>query len=99
MPTPPKLRIGEDAVRYEPIFGGEIFFFDQIAVDDLKIVVRNVRESRAPIAIAERPDAGNVCFQAAIHFDKTIFIGFNAGFFETEIFVVCLERRAAAIKR
>src|SRR5439155_7971657 len=64
-----ELRIGENAGRNEAIFNREIFPFHQIAVNNLEIVVGNVRESGAALAIAEGPDAGNIGLEPAVHFD------------------------------
>ncbi len=44
-----------------------------------------MRESGATLAVAEGPNAGDVCFEPAVHFDKTVLVGFNAGYIETEI--------------
>src|SRR5256885_5188813 len=59
-----KLRVGEDAVRHGPISDREILPFHQIAVNDLEIVVGDVRESRTALAIAEGPNTGNVRLKA-----------------------------------
>src|SRR5260370_2217924 len=83
-----ELRIGEDAVRHGPIFGCEILSFHQIAVNNLEIVIGDVRESRAALAVAEGPNAWNVCLKAAIHFYKDTLAGFDSGLVEPEI--VCI---------
>ncbi len=44
-----------------------------------------MREGRAAFAITKRPDAADVCFEAAVHFDETTFISLDAGFVEAEI--------------
>ena len=79
------MRVGEDAVRHGPISDREILPFHQIAVNDLEIVVGDVRESRTALAIAEGPNTGNVRLEAAVHFDKATLVGFDAGFIEAEI--------------
>ncbi len=80
-----ELRIRENAIRHDAVFNREIFSFNEIAVNNLKIVVGNVREGRTSLAISQRPDAGNICFEAAIHFDKSIFVRDDAGFVEAEV--------------
>ncbi len=48
-----ELRIGEYTVRHGAMFDGEILPFHQIAVNNLEIVIGDVRECRATFAIAE----------------------------------------------
>src|SRR6266404_2602634 len=80
-----ELRIGENTGRDEPVLNGEILPFHQIAVNDLKIVVGNVRECWAALAVAKSPDARNVCLQPTVHFNIAALVGFDACFVETEI--------------
>src|SRR6266852_3270841 len=72
-------------IGHGPIFGREILPFHQIAVNDLEIVVGDVRESRATLAIAEGPNARNVRLEAAVHFDRATLVPFDAGFIQAEI--------------
>jgi hypothetical protein len=80
-----ELRIGKNTVGYEAVFCGQMLAFDEIAVDDLKIVVGDMREGGAAFAIAEGPEAGDIGFEAGIYVDKAALVGFNAGFVKIEV--------------
>src|SRR5260370_26498674 len=56
-----------------------------MAVNDLEMVVGDVRESRATLAIAEGPNARNVRLEAAVPFDRATLVPFDAGFIQAEI--------------
>src|SRR5437870_8344638 len=62
-----------------------VFSFDEVAIHDLEIVVRDMREGWTAFAVAERPDAGQVRFQASVHFDRSILICGNTGLCETQV--------------
>ncbi len=79
-----ELRIGEDAVRDEAVFNSQILSFDEIAVNNLEVIVRDVGERGAAFAIAESPNARNIGLEAAVHFDEAVLVGFNACFVEGE---------------
>ena len=44
-----------------------------------------MREGGTALAISEGPDAGDVGFEAGVHFDETVLVGFDAGFVEAKI--------------
>ena len=52
-----QLRVGEDGVGHQAVVGGEVLALDQVGVDDLVVVVGDVRERRAALDVAQRPDA------------------------------------------
>src|SRR5690242_16996629 len=56
-PHAAELWIGEHAIRDQPVFRVEIFPFYDVCIDDLKVVVGNMRESGPAFAIAECPDS------------------------------------------
>src|SRR6185437_10244776 len=78
-------RIDEKSVTGDAIADAPVLAVEQVGGDDLKIVVSGVRERAAPVAIAERPDAGNVGLKAVIDLDVTARIELNAGTVEPEI--------------
>src|SRR6266850_78960 len=80
-----ELGIGEQTVRHEAIVNREIFSFHEIAVNNLEIVVGNVRESGAAFAIAERPNSRDGGLEAAVYLDEAIFVRDDAGLVETEL--------------
>src|ERR1700721_4448149 len=56
-PHASELWIGEKRIRNTPIYGRQILSLDKIAKDDLVIVVGNMRERRAALHVAARPDS------------------------------------------
>ena len=57
-----KRRIGEHAVRHQPV-ARAARAAGEIVADDAKIIDRDVRELRAASTIANRPDIGRRCLQ------------------------------------
>ena len=53
--------------------------------DDLIIVVRRVRERAFAVAVAERPDAGNIRAQVIVDFDIAGAVGFHTGLVQAQI--------------
>ena len=62
-------RIDEEAVRRDPVGEAAWHAVEQIGGDDLEIVVGGVGESALAVAVAERPDAGDVGAQLVVDFD------------------------------
>src|ERR1051325_104592 len=83
-----ELWIGEHAIRHKSVFRREVFPFHEVAVHDLKIVVRDVCEGGTTFAITQRPDSGNARFQAGVDLDRTVFVRGNASLLETQI--ICI---------
>src|SRR4029077_6632177 len=84
-PHASELWIGEKRIRNIAIHGGQILALDEIAVDDLVIVVGNMRERRPALPVAQRPASWHTVFQPAIHFDIATRIKRNSGFVNAEI--------------
>jgi hypothetical protein len=74
---PSKLGVREQAERHFPS-GGNAMTAQDIVVDDVEVIFGDVREVRAPGALAHCPDIGRGGFQALIHFDIPTVGGFDA---------------------
>src|SRR5262249_50826690 len=88
----PELRVGEHGVGHEPAVGRELLAFDQVAVDDLVIVVGDVRECRAALDVAQGPDARHVRLQPAVDADEAVAVQLHPGVLQPQVVGV----RAAA---
>ena len=80
-----ELWIGEKRIRNVAIHSREILALDEIAVNDLVVVVGNVRERRTAFHVAERPDSRDAGLKLFVHFDVAARIERNSGFFNSEI--------------
>src|SRR6266852_2016823 len=75
--------IGEHAERYEPI-AGRAAAAVQVVADDSKVVECDVRELRAPGAIAHGPNARCRRLQPLVHFDVAACVEFDSRPFEPD---------------
>src|SRR5262249_45978694 len=74
-----QLRICEDAVGYDALVDSAACAFDQVGVNDLEIVVRDVSEGGPAFHVAKCPDTGNARFQFVVDPDCAIGIEYNSG--------------------
>ncbi len=60
--------------------------FNQVAVNDLKVVVGNVGEGRTAFHVTQRPNAGNIGLEPVIDLDRPVVPGRNTSVIEREVF-------------
>ena len=80
-----KRRIGEQAIRRDPVIYRARFTLQQIIRYDLVIVVRSVRECAPPVAIANSPNARYIRAQLIVHCDIAARIGIDACVIQPQI--------------
>src|SRR6201987_5208874 len=79
----------ENTADQQPVFenlaNARFLTIKQVRSDNLVIIIGCVRKGAAPIAIAERPNAGDVGLKAFVHHDIAARIERDPGALESEI--------------
>lgn len=73
-------RVAGDAVTHAPTLA-----IQQVGGDDFEVVVGGMCEGTAAVAIAERPNAGNVGSEPVVNLDVPARVRLDASRFETEV--------------
>src|SRR5271170_225986 len=68
-PGTAKWRIGVERVGRDAVAHSSLIVVEKIRRHDLEIIPRRVRERASTIAVAHRPDTGNVGTQLVVHLD------------------------------
>ena len=68
-------RIGVERVGGDAVAHASLIVVEEIGRHDLEIILRRVRERASAIAVAHRPDAGNVGAQLVVHLDIAARVG------------------------
>ena len=73
-------RVTKDTLTHAPALA-----IEQVGRDDLKIVVGGMCEGATTVAVAKRPDAGNVSGEPVVNLDVPARVGLDASRFEAKI--------------
>ena len=77
--------VGEDCAGDQAVVGYGGFSFNQVGVDDLVIVVRDVRKGRAALDISQGPDARHIRLQPIVHPDESLLINLHPGVLQSQV--------------
>ena len=81
----PQRRIDEQAITGNPVAHPAGFAVEQIAGDDLEIIVGRVSESASAVTVSKSPDARDVGLQLVVHLDVAAMIDGDSGAVEPEV--------------
>src|SRR5208282_2640028 len=69
-----QLRINKNGIRNEAALGAGASLFNQICANDAEVVVRNVRERRPTLDVAQCVNSSHICFEFWIDLNKATFV-------------------------
>ena len=78
-------RIDEQAITENAVGYPTGFAVEQVAGDDLEIVVGRVSESASAVTVSKSPDARDVGLQLVVHLDVAVIIDGDPGALEPEV--------------
>ena len=82
---PAEGRVGEEGVGRQAVGHLPVAAVQQVRGEDLVVVVGGVGEGAAAVALAERPDAGDVGGELVVDRDDAALVRFNASGVEAEV--------------
>src|SRR6266487_2898746 len=74
---PAQLRIDKDRIGHLTIVSRGVLLFEEISADDTEIIVRNMRERRPALDVAECVDGASRSFEAVVYLDEAAIVRFN----------------------
>src|SRR5207245_3541834 len=77
--NPAQLWIDKDRIGHLTIVSRGVLLFEEIGADETEMRVRNMRESRPALDVAECVDGASRSFEAVIHLDEAAIIRFHPG--------------------
>src|SRR5947209_6863230 len=75
--NPAQLWIDKDRIGHLTIVSRGVLLFEEISADDTEIIVRNMRERRPALDVAECVDGASRSFEAVVYLDEAAIVRFN----------------------